>query len=225
MTRRRDVPRRAARTARIVDILGPHRGALARPSSRSCSPPTGSRSPRRRCRATSTSSARSRSATTTARWCTPCPARAATSPARRRRGEAARGPAARGSPPRLLVSADGSANLVVLRTPPGAAQFLASAIDHTLLPGGDRYGRRRRHGAARDPRPDGGAEVAATCCAWQRRSAANPLTARRPTGSRPATSPRRGTESRDRARRARLLRRPRHVRRPSAGSPRRPGPR
>jgi transcriptional regulator of arginine metabolism len=30
----------------------------------------------------------------------------------------------------LLVSAEGSANLVVLRTPPGAAQFLASALDH-----------------------------------------------------------------------------------------------
>lgn len=30
----------------------------------------------------------------------------------------------------LLVSADYSNNLVVLRTPPGAAQFLASAIDH-----------------------------------------------------------------------------------------------
>ena len=29
----------------------------------------------------------------------------------------------------LLLSAEGSANLVVLRTPPGAAQFLASAID------------------------------------------------------------------------------------------------
>jgi transcriptional regulator of arginine metabolism len=33
----------------------------------------------------------------------------------------------------LLVSAEASANLVVLRTPPGAAQFLASAIDHGLL--------------------------------------------------------------------------------------------
>ncbi|MQA88358.1 MAG: arginine repressor [Streptosporangiales bacterium] len=31
----------------------------------------------------------------------------------------------------LLVSAEYSANLVVLRTPPGAAQFLASAIDHS----------------------------------------------------------------------------------------------
>jgi transcriptional regulator of arginine metabolism len=29
----------------------------------------------------------------------------------------------------LLVSAEASANLVVLRTPPGAAQFLASAFD------------------------------------------------------------------------------------------------
>ncbi|HEX5532608.1 MAG TPA: arginine repressor [Actinomycetales bacterium] len=34
----------------------------------------------------------------------------------------------------LLVTADASANLVVLRTPPGAAQFLASAIDHSILP-------------------------------------------------------------------------------------------
>lgn len=33
----------------------------------------------------------------------------------------------------LLVSAQGSANLVVLRTPPGAAQFLASAIDHVQM--------------------------------------------------------------------------------------------
>jgi transcriptional regulator of arginine metabolism len=31
----------------------------------------------------------------------------------------------------LLVSAEASANLVVLRTPPGAAQFLASAFDKT----------------------------------------------------------------------------------------------
>ncbi len=34
----------------------------------------------------------------------------------------------------LLVSADASANLVVLRTPPGAAQFLASAVDKAELP-------------------------------------------------------------------------------------------
>jgi transcriptional regulator of arginine metabolism len=34
----------------------------------------------------------------------------------------------------LLVTAESSDNLVVLRTPPGAAQFLASAIDHSVLP-------------------------------------------------------------------------------------------
>ena len=34
----------------------------------------------------------------------------------------------------LLTSAEASANLVVLRTPAGAAQFLASAIDHTAWP-------------------------------------------------------------------------------------------
>jgi transcriptional regulator of arginine metabolism len=34
----------------------------------------------------------------------------------------------------LLVRADASANIVVLRTPPGAAQFLASAIDESVLP-------------------------------------------------------------------------------------------
>jgi transcriptional regulator of arginine metabolism len=33
----------------------------------------------------------------------------------------------------LLVSAEASANLVVLRTPPGAAQFLASSLDKTEL--------------------------------------------------------------------------------------------
>ena len=33
----------------------------------------------------------------------------------------------------LLVSADFSGNLTVLRTPPGAAQFLASAIDRAAL--------------------------------------------------------------------------------------------
>lgn len=34
----------------------------------------------------------------------------------------------------VLVSAEASANLVVLRTPPGAAQYLASTIDHTAQP-------------------------------------------------------------------------------------------
>ena len=35
----------------------------------------------------------------------------------------------------LMTSAEASANLVVLRTPAGAAQFLASVIDHAALPG------------------------------------------------------------------------------------------
>lgn len=35
----------------------------------------------------------------------------------------------------LLVSAQPSANLVVLRTPPGGAQLLASALDHAVIPG------------------------------------------------------------------------------------------
>lgn len=34
----------------------------------------------------------------------------------------------------LLISAEASANLVVLRTPPGAANFLAMTIDHSVLP-------------------------------------------------------------------------------------------
>jgi transcriptional regulator of arginine metabolism len=33
----------------------------------------------------------------------------------------------------LLVTAEASGNLVVLRTPPGAAQFLASAIDQSVM--------------------------------------------------------------------------------------------
>ncbi len=34
----------------------------------------------------------------------------------------------------LLVATDASGNLAVLRTPPGAAQFLASALDRAVLP-------------------------------------------------------------------------------------------
>ena len=56
-------------------------------------------------------------------------------------GTAPSSAAASGASPRLvrylkelLTSAEASANLVVLRTPAGAAQFLASAIDHTAWP-------------------------------------------------------------------------------------------
>ncbi|MBK7723656.1 MAG: arginine repressor [Austwickia sp.] len=40
----------------------------------------------------------------------------------------------------LLVTAQASANLVVLRTPPGAANYLASAIDRSAVFGGDIIG-------------------------------------------------------------------------------------
>jgi len=61
----------------------------------------------------------------------------------------------------VLVSAESSANLVVLRTPPGAAQYLASVIDHSVLPTviGTVAGDDTVLLVARDP--DGGADVAA----------------------------------------------------------------
>jgi transcriptional regulator of arginine metabolism len=61
----------------------------------------------------------------------------------------------------LLVTAEASANLVVLRTPPGGAQFLASAIDHSVLPSllGTIAGDDTVLVVTRDP--DGGPEVAA----------------------------------------------------------------
>lgn len=38
-------------------------------------------------------------------------------------------------PSRLILSVDHSANLAVIHTPPGAAQFLASSLDHAHLTG------------------------------------------------------------------------------------------
>jgi transcriptional regulator of arginine metabolism len=55
-------------------------------------------------------------------------------------GTAAHGTAAHGGPrlarvaSELLISAEASANMVVLRTPAGAAQFLASVMDHAAWP-------------------------------------------------------------------------------------------
>jgi transcriptional regulator of arginine metabolism len=74
---------------------------------------------------------------------------------------------AQSAPPRLtrlltelLTSAEGSANLAVLRTPPGAAQFLASALDKVALPGvlGTIAGDDTLLVVSRDP--DGGAALA-----------------------------------------------------------------
>ncbi|GAA2090717.1 arginine repressor [Actinomadura alba] len=60
----------------------------------------------------------------------------------------------------LLVSAEASANLVIARTPPGAAHFLASAIDHAEWPSilGTVAGDDSILVIARAP--DGGADVA-----------------------------------------------------------------
>lgn len=60
----------------------------------------------------------------------------------------------------LVISVDSSANLVILRTPPGAAQYLASTIDHTVLTGviGTVAGDDTVLLVTRDP--DGGTEVA-----------------------------------------------------------------
>lgn len=60
----------------------------------------------------------------------------------------------------LVVSAQASGNLVVLRTPPGGAQYLASAVDHSSF--GDVLGTIAGDDTvmliARDP--DGGADLA-----------------------------------------------------------------
>jgi transcriptional regulator of arginine metabolism len=74
----------------------------------------------------------------------------------------------------LLVSADASANLCVLRTPPGAAQFLASAFDRAEL--GDVLGTIAGDDTllviSRDP--EGGAELARRFLALANRAGAAP---------------------------------------------------
>ncbi len=66
----------------------------------------------------------------------------------------------------LLVTAEASANLVVLRTPPGAANFLALAIDHSVMPSilGSIAGDDTVMLVTRDP--DGGAKVASRFLAF-----------------------------------------------------------
>src|SRR5215831_7747142 len=70
----------------------------------------------------------------------------------------------------LLTGADASGNLVVLRTPPGAAQFLASAFDRSGLPEvmGTIAGDDTIVVVVREPAPaDGpGARLAATLLEW-----------------------------------------------------------
>jgi argininosuccinate synthase len=113
-----------ARQQRIVELLEstPVRSQTSSPS---CCADNGVSVTRRRYRATSLTSTRSRSARASRSWSTPYPPRVATDPV----GPARRPAAER--PPARLARAPGhreaSANLVVLRTPPGAANFLASA--------------------------------------------------------------------------------------------------
>jgi transcriptional regulator of arginine metabolism len=68
----------------------------------------------------------------------------------------------------LLTSADASGNLVVLRTPPGAAQFLASTLDRSGLPEvvGTIAGDDTVLVVAREPVT--GAELAKLLMAWAR---------------------------------------------------------
>jgi len=70
----------------------------------------------------------------------------------------------------LLTGAEGSANLAVLRTPPGAAQFLASALDKVALPDvlGTIAGDDTLMVVSRDP--DGGPALAARFKALAERS-------------------------------------------------------
>jgi transcriptional regulator of arginine metabolism len=74
----------------------------------------------------------------------------------------------------LLVSAEASANLVVLRTPPGAAQFFASAVDQAALPDllGTIAGDDTVLVITRDPA--GGAAIAAYFLSLAQQSGASP---------------------------------------------------
>lgn len=74
----------------------------------------------------------------------------------------------------LLTGAEASGNLVVLRTPPGAAQFLASALDRSGLPQiiGTIAGDDTILVVTRDP--DGGAAFAGQVLDWAQRAPARP---------------------------------------------------
>ena len=92
--------------------------------------------------------------------CMPCRARAATAPCAPRRTARSASTRLQARCDELLVVGRASANLVVLRTPPGAANFLASAHRPRRPRGGARHHRRRRHHHGRHRRaPSAAAEV------------------------------------------------------------------
>jgi transcriptional regulator of arginine metabolism len=70
----------------------------------------------------------------------------------------------------LLTGVDSSGNIAVLRTPPGAAQFLASALDRSGLSDvvGTIAGDDTIFVVARDGGPTSGAELAAKLGKWSR---------------------------------------------------------
>jgi transcriptional regulator of arginine metabolism len=88
----------------------------------------------------------------------------------------------------LLISAEPSANLVVLRTPPGASNFLASAIDRAGLPEvlGTIAGDDTILVIARDPQ--GGAELAHLISTLSRSTPITPPTDESPTAGRKKSS-------------------------------------
>ena len=183
------VPRtKAARQQRIVDLLASPRGPLAvragpaaRRRRRRGHP--GDLVPRpRRARAPCGS------VPPTGTWCTRCRRRVARAPPWRRR---------RSTPPWSAWSVVWAsswcppttpANLVVLRTPPGGAHFLASAIDHSLLSTviGTIAGDDTVLLVTREP--DGGAAVADELLAAAERARTGPSTApRQPPSTSPST--------------------------------------
>jgi transcriptional regulator of arginine metabolism len=78
----------------------------------------------------------------------------------------------------LLTGTDASGNLAILRTPPGAAQFLASALDRSGLPEivGTIAGDDSILVVAREPLT--GADVAAKLAGWGGRDTESPETAK-----------------------------------------------
>ena len=70
-----------------------------------------------------------------------------------------------------VVEVAHSANLVVLRTPPGSAHVVGSALDRSGLDGVDRHGGGRRHGAGRGRSRTSAARPWPTACATSPASA------------------------------------------------------
>ncbi len=205
-------PTKNARHQLIIDLRHAATRSARRPSSptllgrqRACT------SPRPPCPATWSSSTRSRSALASGALVYAVPAEGGDRDPRRPARPPRRTTGWPGSAPSCSSSAEASANLVVLRTPPGAAQFLASAFDKAELPDVLGTHRRRRHRAGHRSRPRGGEALARRSWHW-------PTT---PAHRQPRTPTARNHHSEQgphlppqgRARRHRLLRRPRHLRR------------